>query len=331
MRSFKRIIAAAVLFAVFTCLFAFLLLTAFFRYSDDTPSRKALAGTLDTLICGASTAERAIIPDKMDEILGTNTYNLSTVWQGLDGTKALLEQELKRNPGIKNVLLVLSDATLAPLKGGSSYVRYLYTASRLGDYPSRIDYLKGKNIPAVILSGMYFGTQRFYGLWRGNDNHRGYFPCTSVDVRLTAKKAAQVQASLTFNTRQDAENMRLLDDIITMLKERDIRTAVAVMPYSDAMVWQYDNWQDLEDMFLSVCERYGLPFADFNLLKNRYELFSDKRSYSDETHLCSAGAEAFMPVFTEVFPRLIAGEDISAYFFDSYGSMMGSSPYRIEG
>lgn len=331
MRNFKRVIAAIILFALFSSLFAFVLLTAFFRYSDDTPSRKALAGTLDTLICGSSTAERALIPEVIDASAGTKSYNLSTVWQGLDGTKALLMQELERNPDVENVVLVLSYTTFADLVGGSVYVRNLYTLSRLGNYPDRLEYIKGRNAYAITLSGMFFGTQRIYGLWQGNDNHRGYFACKYEDVRLRASEAASKHGTELFDLAKTDANVRLFDEIITILRDRDINIACAIMPYSDAMLWKYGNWDEFEDMFMEVCESYSLPFADFNLLKNRYELFSDKSSFSDEDHLSSIGADVFSPVFAEIMPRLLAGEDISEYFYTDYVSLLEDSPYNVKG
>lgn len=330
MRSFKRVLAAIVCFCVCLLFFSWLLITAFFRYSDDSPARRVLAGSLDTIICGTSTAERALIPDVLDGIAGTSSYNLCSIWQRLDGTETLLRRELERNPGVKTVILAVSDNTLCDLSGGSTHLGNLYIVSRLGSWPERAAWLKEdpeRSPLAIALSGMYYGFQRFSGLWNGNENRRGYFATTAVDVHLSADEARTTRASRTLDLDWPQKNIDQLTSIRDLCAENGARLLVAVMPFSDAMLWQYTGWDDFRTQLTELCASLDISMVDFNLYRDRGSMFNDKKSYSDESHLCAAGAEVFTPVFAEMLPGLLSGEDLSAQFYGDYEEMLRDSIY----
>ena len=45
-------------------------------------------------------------------------------------------------------------------------------------------------------------------------------------------------------------------------------------------------------------------------------------NFADERHLNSSGAERFTPLLAEVLKKALAGEDVSGYFYASYGEMI---------
>ena len=76
-----------------------------------------------------------------------------------------------------------------------------------------------------------------------------------------------------------------------------------------------------------LAEKYGVPLFDFNLLRSRYELFSDETSFSDDSHLSREGAEVFAAVMADILSRYRAGEDVSPLFNSSYQEVIHDSVY----
>ena len=80
--------------------------------SQERKTRKDLAGTVDYLVVGASHAQLGFVPSVLDQELGVNSYNLSSLLMPVTGRYFLLEKEIKRNP-VKTVVLEVSYDTLA--------------------------------------------------------------------------------------------------------------------------------------------------------------------------------------------------------------------------
>ena len=110
-------------------------------------------------------------------------------------------------------------------------------------------------------------------------------------------------------------------------EENGIRVVFVTVPESDGYLWKRDGFDD----FKSICQKWfvekNCEYYDFNLLKDRYRLFSDSCSYVDEGHLCGVGSETFTSVFCDIIKKVDAGEDVSDLFYDSYKEMKQDSPY----
>ena len=106
-----------------------------------------------------------------------------------------------------------------------------------------------------------------------------------------------------------------------------MQPVVVVVPVSDRHLWRTEGEEDCRLWLESFCREQGCPFYDFNLLRDRYELFSDKESFRDGGHLCSRGAETFTAVFADLMERAERGENIDGCFFDSYDELLRQSPY----
>ena len=80
------------------------------------------------------------------------------------------------------------------------------------------------------------------------------------------------------------------------------------------------------------CADQNVEFYDFNLLRDRYTLFSDSDCYStDPHHMSEKGARIFSEVFSTIIQEAYGGKDVSGYFYSSFEEMIIDSPYsRIQ-
>jgi hypothetical protein len=61
--------------------------------------------------------------------------------------------------------------------------------------------------------------------------------------------------------------------------------------------------------------------VDFNLLKEKLDLFSEKTSFADREHLCTEGAKIFTPVYVRVMKDISEGKNISSQFYTTYAEL----------
>ena len=106
-----------------------------------------------------------------------------------------------------------------------------------------------------------------------------------------------------------------------------MRAVVAVLPISDARIWQYSNCDDFLSNLTSFFSQSYVPVYDFNLLKTRFQRFNDKTSYENRTHLSGIGAAQFSLAFCEVMKTADSGKNTDSLFYPSYGDMKKDSPY----
>jgi len=305
--------------------------------SHDQALRGRLAGQIDTLIIGQSYAMNGILPGKLDEKLGTVTYNLCGSLMPIYGQKYMVEKEMARNP-VRNVIIEITPDTFTSNErttygNGDSYI-----VTRLDSLSERLDYLTRCVQPAdwpnvyarILMQSMRSAAYRLLGRMELIDeSNMGFNPLKAEDVSLDADAARAQYVLMSIFKKPLEENIREYEELIQFCKQAGCDVTLVYTPVSHAKVWQlYD-----QDAFLSwakgIAEKHGVPLFDFNLLRSRYELFSDETSFSDENHLSREGAEIFSGVMGDVLSRYRAGEDVSPLFYSDYGEMIGDSVYWV--
>jgi len=303
--------------------------------SHDQALRTKRAGQIDTLIIGQSYAMNGIIPAKLDEKLGTTTYNLSGSLMPIHGQTYMIEKELARNP-VKNVFIEITPDTfttdeLNTYGNGDSYI-----VARLDSLSERLDYLvrcvqpsDWPNIYArFLLQSMRFAAYRLLGKTAMiDDAHMGFVPLKAQDVSLDVHSAQDVRQIMTIFNDPIAVNIEKYETLIQLCLKAGCNVTLIYTPVSHSKVWQlYD-----QDSFLpwakALAEKHGVTLFDFNLLKSRYSLLSDETSFSDDSHLSPEGAEIFSSEMADILARHWAGEDVSALFYPSYGEVIYNSVY----
>ena len=301
----------------------------------DQALRGRLAGQIDTLIIGQSYAMDGIVPKKLDEKLGTVTYNLCGSLMPIYGQKYMLEKELARNP-VKNVIIEITPDTFTSDErmnygNGDSYI-----VARLDSFSERLDYLircvQPSDWPSIyarmLMLSMRSAAYRLLGRTELIDEaNMGFNPMKAEDVSPDLDWARADHRSMSIFNNPLEENIREYEELIQLCIQAGCDVTIVYTPVSHVKVWElYD-----QDVFLGwargIAEKYGVPLFDFNLLKSRYELFYDETSFSDENHLSREGAEVFSGVMADVLARYRAGEDVSPLFYSDYQEVIHDSVY----
>lgn len=338
MQTFKRFI----LYVLSIVLVVTLVSSAFIIPWLNTPTdahdqalRSRLAGQLDTLIIGQSYAMDGIMPTKLDEKLGTVTYNLCGSLMPIYGQQYMLEKEMARNP-IKHVLVEITPDTFTTDESMAYGNGDSYIFARLDSFTERLDYLircvqptDWPNIYArVLLLSMRSAVNQILGRTELiDDANMGFNPQKAQDVSGDQEWAqAWHQGSSVFSNPLE-ENIKKYETLIESCLEAGCDVTLVYTPVCHAKIWQLHD----QDIFLSwakdLAAKYDIPLFDFNLLRNRYELFNDYTSFSDDNHLSAEGAAVFSEVMADILLRYRNGEDVSPFFYTNYQEAIRDSVY----
>ena len=301
----------------------------------DQALRGRLAGQIDTLIIGQSYAMDGIVPKKLDEKLGTVTYNLCGSLMPIYGQKYMLEKELARNP-VKNVIIEITPDTFTSDErmnygNGDSYI-----VARLDSFSERLDYLircvQPSDWPSIyarmLMLSMRSAAYRLLGRTELIDEaNMGFNPMKAEDVSPDPDWARAYHRSMSIFSEPLEENIREYEEMIQLCTQAGCDVTIVYTPVSHVKVWQLYDQDVFLDWAREIAKEYDVPLFDFNLLKSRYELFSDETSFSDDSHLSREGAEVFSAVMADILSRYRAGEDVSPLFYSSYQEVIHDSVY----
>lgn len=304
--------------------------------SQDRKLRAELQGTLDFLIIGASHAQFGFSTEVLDNELGVNSYNLSSVLMPLTGRYEMLKMELDRNP-INTVVLEVSYDTLCTNYNATFNEGDHIIIVRMDSIADRIHYLckyitvdGWLNVYArLIAHGISTWKDILKNKNGSSPNNKGYTPKSTVDVTLSENAVKNKYNRWAFefdNIRQS--NVEMLNSIVDLCHEHSARVIIAVTPVSDGYMWEHAKLDDFNTFLSAFCEANGCEYYDMNLDVTRYELYSDSISYMDETHLSGNGAE----IMTSRFCKIIGSQDFdtdkSEVFYENYEKMKTDSPYN---
>ena len=342
MKTFRKVLVSVACFLVILAAMSVFLIVPFLRAENNITQgkklRAELAGELDFFVSGASHALTAFDSKIIDEQLGCNSFNLSNTLMSTYGRKVMLEKELERND-VKTVVIEISYNTMEVNQSDAASEGDHVTMARLDTFGERISYLC-KYVPLSEWVNIYSrdldgGVSHWISRVLGksekdiSDPHKGYQSRPAVDCTLSAEEAVEKYNE----SRVPAPSEYLqsnIDDIvesIELCKSKDIRVIIAVTPVADYYVWTHDGWDEFRQWTQAFAQEHGCEFYDFNLLKDRYELFNDSQSFYDGTHMSAEGSELFSNLFCEIVSKAAAGEDVSSYFVDSYLDIKQESPY----
>ena len=305
-------------------------------YYCDRSLRRDLAGSIDTIVLGASHALAAFDPNILDEILDCNSYNLSGSLMNSRSKQCLLEKELARNP-VKTVILEISFNSLIRNADEEYGEGDAVTVMRLESMREQLDYMV-KNVPLEdwmniysrsLIGGLVFLKSFIHGD-AGSDVDRaakGFKSKESTDMTIAPEDVTSLHCSRTVNMDYNESEVEGLRDMIKSCHQKDIEVILTVTPVSNHILWRESGWDDFRVWLKTFSEETGCTCYDFNLLKNRYELFNDSESFYDRAHLSKDAAEAFSTEFAKVLKRVRSGDDVSDLFYDTYVQMIEDSPY----
>ena len=340
MQTFKQIIRTIILPVLVFIVLSTAVFEIFFHSElhayQDIRERAAFAGSIDTLIDGASYSKRALIPEGMDPILGTSTYNLSASELTMQGRYQLLEEELIRNP-VKTVYLELSLHTLSKEPRTETLEGDLYVIPRLDSPAKRLSYAFSAFSPKkygwlyrqLLIRSMddvksfFMGEYTTVNRWQ----MRGYVPFDKGEEYRKIKRTprAVYHTKLVDEIRYE-ENLEYLDRIASLCQNHHAELILVSMPMSEHSIAKYVNLQEIHDFYQEYAAQNDLTYIDFNLWKDKTVYLQDQ-DYQNATHLGNTQA----PVFTEQFSRIMkdyfAGKDISGYFYPDFDALCRDRGY----
>ncbi len=129
------VIAAVLLYVGITTPYAHSRIELF----QDNQERAELAGSIDTLFCGASQLECGLSPSVVDQALGTTSYNLSANLLMMYGRDYIIRYECERNP-VKTVVVDISCDSLSRNIDEGVGLGDLSVMCRMGSMGERIAY-----------------------------------------------------------------------------------------------------------------------------------------------------------------------------------------------
>ena len=340
MRNSKRVLLSVVCFVLVFALFAALSLGIYYGSETlaimDSGVRASLAGSLDRLMIGSSHAWNGFMPAVFDARLHSSSYNLSGGVFPMYAKNYFLQKELARNP-LKIVYIEISDDTLTRSNERDYAEGDEIAIARLDSWGERLSYMKRflrfNDCVNVYSRALLRGGQAAVAVLQGKTTldyaARGYYGKDGIDVSLSPEEAERehnVDKIAPADYR--AENIEGLTTLIETCRDAGIQPVIVVLPVSDTHLWKTEG----EEAFRLWLEDYGREqdcrVYDFNLLRDRYELFSDRESFRDGGHLSRQGAETFTNVFAELMEKTEQGGDISDSFFESYDELLAHSPYQ---
>lgn len=342
MQDFKKAIISTVSVLLIIAVFStsFFAITMPYSHNYDWHLRRDLAGTLDYLIVGASQGQCALYTEEIDRTAGCSSYNLSYDAMKSYEKKYLLNREFARN-NIKTVVLELSYDIFQSADRNSYTDANSFSLMRMDSFSDRmfyyLKYVNLKNKVFVYSEWMCTCLKGIGDALLSKENFsseqaalKGSNLLPSKDYRLTQDEAAEVYNQDSWDVSSlNEETVKNYKEVIKLCHEHNADVIVAVVPVSDNYLWRVDGLDSFSEWMQNYCAENDASYYDFNLLKNRFSLFSDKDCYSSDTHHMSEhGAKIFSKVFAEITQKAESGNNVDDMFYTSYEEMKQDSPYR---
>lgn len=340
MHSFKRVLLSVLCFVLVFVLLGTLSLRIYYGSETlaimDSRVRTSLAGNIDRLMIGSSHAWNGFMPAVFDAHLHSSTYNLSGGVFPMYAKNYFLQKELARNP-LKFVYIEISDDTLTRTNERDYAEGDEIAIARLDSWGERFQYMKRflsfNDCVNVYSRALLRGGQAAVAILQGKSTldyaARGYYGKDGTDVSLSPEEAER-EHNIDKITPADyrAENVEELAKLIKTCREAEVQPVIVVLPVSDAHLWKTEGEEEFRLWLENFCREQDCSVYDFNLLRDRYALFSDHDSFRDGGHLSRKGAETFTEIFAEIMEKAEQGENTSGSFFESYDALLQYSPYH---
>lgn len=339
MHNFKQAFKTTLCFLLTIAIISFGFMELYFEtanyYYQDGEIREELAGTVNCVVSGASHGMRAFVSSTIDEKLDVNSYNLCGSRMTMKGRYDILKEEMERNPIHTVVVEVSYDAmsrdrkeegpegdiyVLGRTKGISKRLQFFFSTFYPSEYPRMYYDTLSRGCYGIIcaINGQFKMAQ--------DSTIQGYYPYSEPDLGVPAL-TAELYASAEFDTAVCDYNKEYLDKILDLCEEYGAKVILATTPLSEYTIYRCSNLDDFYDYYCELAEERNIPYYDFNLLKNKTELFKDDASFYDEAHLNNTGADAFTSIFCDTITKASRGENVEEDFYTSYQEKKSTENY----
>ena len=331
MRNFRKILKTVVIFLLIVGVLSAFFIGCYLKgenyHYQDGRERDAVAGSLDYIVSGTSNSLFGIKPDVISYGFTGSCYSLSGTMMTLEGRRALLEQELGRNPNVKMVLLEVSPDTLLRDREEEGPTSDLQILGRLNDAGLRWDFFR-ENFPVrewpavyydMVSKGIDCAAKLATGDYTTENQYMtaGYYENHNPDKPIPNNYSDLYHAQTLPETPR-AENVEMLAELVELCKQNDRDVLLIMTPQSKYFNCVYSNLDFFHRWYSEFAEAHGITYYNFNLAYDKLDKLFDDTCYYDETHLNAYGAEIFSWMLEDILYWHTQGRDNSFYFFDSY-------------
>lgn len=306
----------------------------------------AEAGSIDTVFLGSSHSYRSFDPARVDELLGTHSFNAGTSQQLPDGSYWLLREIMAENDLDTVYLETFFTGYNQQRSSDVPMAAFLITDYMRPTSPNRYAYLWEMGglaaLPDFVLPvrHAFAGSTDWPALWRAKltdgytpGNYRyvtypgesyrgrgfvwvdglppyGFDPISSIDPKAPLTE---------FGWR----NLRRITDLC---REHGTRLVLVAAPLPSAFAAATTGYQAYTAALADFAAENGLAYWDFTLYKDVTTLSLFYWHFSDAHHLNGNGAALFTDVFCQVAAQSAAGQDVSPLFYDTLDEKLALAP-----
>lgn len=317
--------------------FTELLMTDFYEMEEN----------IDNIYLGSSHVHYNIQPEILDEITGENNFNLSTGLQPMNASYYLLREADKRQK-LSHVYLEISvglvtgdygkitDYTQLPnnwrvlnyVKPSFNKLEWMLSASEPQYY--YLTFIPSIRYHKEFLDGKHMANRLKEKLadknttWNGGYVYKGYRDDrTTIDGMYLKNKEEIILG----NNPISQEVIIYMDKIMKYCHDNGIELTIFTSPIADCEMLNIKDYDNFLFQMREIVSEYQVPYYDFNLCKSEYLNLQDEKLWRDTNHLNFWGAEIFTHFLGEVNESAKKGEDVTKFFFDSYGQKKEMSSF----
>ena len=89
-------------------------------------------------------------------------------------------------------------------------------------------------------------------------------------------------------------------------------------PISRSFINEYDNLDAIYQQYQDIAQAHNCLFLDFNLYKEKADLFPEDTAYYDSKHLSISGSVTFSQLLAQTLLDYQSGQDLCDRFYTSY-------------
>lgn len=321
-------------------------------------------GKIDNLYLGSSHVYFDVNSQQLDEINGQYNFNLSASAQLLNGSYYLLKEAVRQNPvshvylelyyvcGAKHDSSELSDPIYVDytynwrnidyMRNSSYKLEYMFSNSGIETYVSTIfpfsryrtrlndwDYIaenmssKKENENLSVPYSFKHGDGNGYREYRD----QGYL--YSTRIMTSHDESLYHQECVLDKNPMGEKSEQYLRKIIDYCQKKNISLTLFISPIREIQLISTEGYDNYINQVQEIAEEYGIPFYDFNLVKEKYLPIQHNRYFADVGHLNYLGAG----MFTDFFYEVVSGDIVEneQYFYASYAEKLQAQPFSVYG
>lgn len=316
-----------------------------YRPSEETviyvnKEREEIEGTIETLLCGTSTAQRGFDPEIIDQKMETVSFNMGTSVQPLEGTYELIIDVTETNP-VETIFLGVSPDVMEKEDVSTAWKAVVY--DRLNGIGNKLSYLmKGASLDEWMYLTLYSTRVENYFDFSFLKENVAYKMSAEYSQGISPKATYKTKGMFSMNKEYGGEQFTSFEKGISKFKlnnvneksenylrkimeycnENSIELVLVYLPVTGNGIKSLGDISVIHEYYQELASEYDVTFWDFNYYKDAVALFTNEK-FTDKKHLNGQGAEVFSEKLTEIYRAYHTGENIENYFLQE-------CPYYIE-